>query len=149
MHVKLRIEILKTPKKQETRQREDICCFTFDTFENQLGPLQAPGYGHLLQTDQKTEGGVWDVENMCGQTKYNLRQYVCGKARVIYRLVSQVGRASVEREHNTRTLKHPCAQPEALFNDQTAKILLNKKTEHQSRFIWKVKKKKSRRGLHK
>lgn len=68
--------------------------FTFDTFENQLGPLQTPGYGHLLQTGQKTQWCVGYVENI-NQTKN-----VCGKVE------GYTGKSSVERaQQRSRRLK--------------------------------------------
>lgn len=57
-------------------EQSEIRYFTFDTFENQLGPLQTPGYGHLLHTEQKAERCGWYIENTCSQTKYNTTQSV-------------------------------------------------------------------------
>lgn len=42
------------------REPSEMRYFTFDTLEDQLGPLQTPGYGHLLHTEQKAERvGIW------------------------------------------------------------------------------------------
>lgn len=112
MHVKVNHwNLLKTPinKTKNTAraqqlsvfppwEQSQICYFTFHAFENQLGPLQTPGDGHLLQTQQKTEQRGWCVENVRCQTKHKTSRRV---SMFVERQsdipVSQVERACVER----------------------------------------------------
>lgn len=79
-------------------EQSEIRYFTFDTFEDQLGPLQTPGDGHLLHTEQKAERCGWYIENTCSQTKYNTtRSVTMFVERQSDIPVSQVEGASVER----------------------------------------------------
>lgn len=75
---------MHTDKSDETTARyilfslllvilEEISPFTFDTFENQLGPLQTPWDGHLLHTHTQENRVMCSA---CYSTKYDMRPCV-------------------------------------------------------------------------
>lgn len=82
------------------REQSGVRRFTFDTLEQQLGPLQTPGYGHLLHAGQKAErDAVGILENTRSHTKYKHPpkcDRVCGQAERAIDPGSQVEGARVE-----------------------------------------------------